>query len=478
MSTKSLARNTAMQVTGKFLATFFGLLTVAILTRYMGAEGYGELTLAITFLSVFAVIVDFGLTLTTTQLISEHKADEQKLIGNLLAMRIITGVLFLALAPLIALLFPYSEGVKLAIAVGTFAYLFGSTAQMMIGIFQKRLVIGRFVIAELLNRSAVLAGAILAPLFGFGLVGIMMLFVIGNTLQLLSILTFAGRLVKLSFQFDLNTWRKIISRSWPIGASIFFNLIYLRGDVVFLSLYRSLDEVGIYGAAYKIVDVITAIPVMFMGLALPLLVKSWSSGHQKKFSEQLQEYFNFFAIVAWPIALGAIAVGPDLMAFISGEAFRQSGEVIMILGPASAMIFFGSLFGHTIVALNRQCIMTWGYLAVAVVTVAGYLIFIPRFGIWAAAWWTLISELLITLVTMAVVIRVSRFRPKWKIMSIAALAALVMYLSLLIVPSVHVLAQIALGAVIYSIALIALGGPRPRAVLDLFLPEKPPISQP
>ncbi|MFH1711872.1 MAG: oligosaccharide flippase family protein [Patescibacteria group bacterium] len=481
MSTKALAKNTALQITGKLLATFFGLLTVAVLARYLGTAGYGQLTIALTFLSVFAVIVDFGLTLTTTQMISEHKAREEHLLGNLLSLRIISAVLFLALAPIVALAFPYDNIVKIAIAVGAVSYLFGTTSQMLVGVFQKRLVIGRFVLAELINRGGVLLGAIIAPLFGLSLVGIVWILVAGNALQLISILIFAGRYVKLRLKLNLATWKDIISRSWPIGASIFFNLIYLRGDIVFLSLYRSEAEVGIYGAAYKVVDVIAAVPVMFMGLVLPMLVATWSkktAEAKESFHKQMQNFFDFFSVAALPIALGSIAVGPALMTLIAGEDFKESGEILMVLGPAAAIVFFGSLSGHAIVAVNKQRIMTWAYFAVAVVTVAGYMICIPIYGMWAAAWWTLISEILILILTFTVVMRVSKFRPKMKTFCIASLASIIMFLGLLMFPTIHVLAEIVLGTIIYVIALAALGGPRPKDVAKLFLPEKPPISQP
>ncbi|MFH1631656.1 MAG: flippase [bacterium] len=477
-STKALAQNTALQIIGKALATIFGIFTVAVFTRYLGTDGYGQLTVVLAFISVFAVIVDFGLTLTTTQMISEQEANEETIIGNLLALRVISAVLFLALAPLAALLFPYEHIVQVAIAVGAFSYLFGTTSQMLVGVFQKRLMIGRFVLAELFNRGLVLVGAIFAPALGLGLIGIVWILVIGNALQLITILFFAGRHVRLRPQIKLAMWRNIISRSWPIGASIFFNLIYLRGDIVFLSLFRSDAEIGLYGAAYKAVDVITAVPVMFMGLALPMLVAAWTSKARDRFETQMQNAFDFFAIAAIPLAVGSIIVGVPLMELIAGPEFSESGRVLAVLGPAASIVFFGSLFGHTIVALNKQRVMTWGYFAVAAITVAGYLIFIPRYGMWAAAWWTLISEVIIGSLTFIVVTRVSGYRPKLKTASQAALASTVMAFGFVMIPSVHVLIDVAIAGLIYLIALGAFGGPKYRDIINLFLPEKPPISQP
>ena len=467
MKTRALAQNTAVQMIGKGIATVLGIGTVAVLTRFLGVEGYGQFTLVMTFLSIFAVLVDFGLTLTTTQMISEKKADEEKLLGNLISLRVISAVLFLALAPVVAIWFPYDEVVKLGIAVGAASYLFGSTSQMLVGVFQKRLIMGRFVVAELLSRGAVFVGALMAPVLGLDLVGVIWLFVIGNGLQLAVILLFAGKSVKIRPTIDLGVWGSIIARSWPIGASIFFNLIYLRGDVVFLSFYRSEAEIGLYGAAYKVVDVITTVPVMFMGLVLPMMVMAWTDKNRDGFRKLLQNTFDFFVVLAGPMAVGSVAVGVPLMEFIAGPEFTEAGQVLAILGPAASIVFFGSLYGHAIVAINKQRMMTIGYFAVAVVTIAGYVAHIPEYGMWAAAWWTLGAEVMITLLTFAVVARSSAHLPKLGLAFKAVIASVVMYVGLWALPDTQVMFDICLGAVIFAGALMLLGGPKPRDLVGL-----------
>lgn len=469
LNEKALARNTAIQILGKLATTIVGLGTVAILGRYIGLDGYGQFTIVLSFLSIFAVIVDFGLTLTTTQMISEHEADEKTLLSNLLSLRIVSAIVFLALAPLIALAFPYERIILVAIAVGAISYLFGTTSQMLIGVFQKRMLMTRVILAELTNRGVVLLGVIMAPALNLGLIGIMWLLVLGNGLQLLIMIALARQYIKFRFQSSLLIWKKIIGRSWPIGVSIFFNLIYMRGDIIFLSLFRPDAEIGIYGAAYKVVDVVTTIPVMYMGLLLPLLVSVWSKVDKTTFQKLMQQSFDFFSIVAIPILFGSIAIGTPLMVWIYGVDFVDSGRVLAILGVAITMVFFSALFGHAIVALQKQKPMTWGYVAVAILTVTGYLYLIPRFGMWGAAWVTLFSETLIAILTFTVVKKVSDFRPKLDLALRALLASLVMYLALFLAPQLHIILLLPVGMLVYASALTLLGGPRPRDVIKLFL---------
>ena len=81
-----LAYNTIIQVISKVIATALGLVAIAIMTRYLGREGFGQYTTIVTFLSFFGIIADLGLTLVTVQMISQPKVDENKILSNLFSL--------------------------------------------------------------------------------------------------------------------------------------------------------------------------------------------------------------------------------------------------------------------------------------------------------------------------------------------------------------------------------------------------------
>ena len=132
-------------------------------------------------------------------------------------------------------------------------------------------------------------------------------------------------------------------------------------------------------------------------------------------------------------------------------------------------VFISTLYGHTIVALHKQKIMTWGYAFTAVVAIIGYFIFVPRYGMWGAAWVTCFSELLIASLTFIVVSRVSHTLPNLVIAAKAALAGLIMYLVLLMLPAWPVLITISFGAVVHTIILFAVGGVNIKEIKSLLV---------
>lgn len=456
--TRQIAGNTVIQVAGKFIGTLLGLVTVGIMTRHLGQSGYGQFTTVMSFLQFFGILVDFGLTLTMMKMISEKGADEERLASNIFTLRLVSGLVFFGAAPLIALFFPYPTAVKAGIALGALSFLNISLSQVLLGLFQKHLAVHRATISEVAGRTLLLLGAFAAANFGGGLLSFVAALVAANLFQFILNFLFSRPYVRIRLAFEWTVWKRIISESWPIGMSIAFNLIYLKGDILVLSVFRSQEEIGLYGASYKILDVITVVPMIFMGLVLPVLAAAWSGGKREDFSRKLGKAFDFMSILALPLAFGTGPVARDLMRFVAGDAFADSGNFLSILMLAGAAVFWSALFGHAIVALGLQRKMIWAYAVDAIISLVLYIVFIPRVGAIGAAWVTVFSEGFIAVITAVAVVMATRAAPPLRTFWKAAVSAALMGAILSMAAPLHVLLRILLGIASYFFILAALGG--------------------
>ncbi len=464
---KSLATNFTIQALGKISAVLVGLFAIALMTRTLGTEGFGEYTTAITFLQMFGVVVDFGLTLTLIVMISKAGANEEEVVGNFFGLRLISGFLLFNLAPITVLFFPWSTTVKQAVLVGALAYFLMGGATMLIGIFQKHEAMWRAAIAELVNRIVLVAFVALFAFGGMGVVAMVVASAIANAVWLVMMIFLAKPFVHVSPMFDFSFWKKIISKSWPIAISIIFNLLYLKGDILFLSFFHDQSTVGIYGVSYRIIDVLTVMPVMFMGLLLPSMVQAWTSGNKQEFKRRVSKTFDLFMMAVIPIVVGTQIVGVPLVELIAGNRFTESGLVLNLLILALIGVFLGALYGHLVVALDKQRPMIWGYISVAIVSITGYFLFIPTYGMWGAVWVTLFSEALIAIITFLVVYKVSGALPNLIVAIKAIVAAAVMYFALSVLPATHVLLDIMIGAVVYLFVMLLIKGIRPQEIKSL-----------
>lgn len=433
LSTK-VAYNTIVQVGSKIVATLLGLFAVAIMARNLGRAGFGEYTTIITFLSIFAIAVDLGLTLITARMISQPGVDEKKVLNNLFSLRFFSALIFLGLSPVVVLFFPYSSAIKVGVAVTVFSFFFISLNQVFVGFFQTKLRMDKVSIAEVVGRAVLLIGVIIVAKTNFGLLGFMGAVVAGSAVSFLLQFIFSQKFVRIGFAFDFSLWGEIFKKCWPLALTIIFNLLYLKTDILILSLIKSQEEVGIYGATYKVIEVLTMIPFMFAGIILPILTANWTMGDKGHYKKVLQKSFDLILILIIPLIIGTQFLATNVMVLVAGQEFAPSGLVLRVLIVAAGLVFISCLFSHAVVAIDKQKKIIGAYVFTGVTSVIGYLIFIPKFSYIGAASVTIYSELAITLFMIYYIIKFTSFFPNLKILFKALLAALVMGVLLYFIP--------------------------------------------
>ena len=456
---KKVAYNTIIQVASKAVSVLLGLALVAIIARYLGRSGFGEYTTIFTFASFFAIIADFGMTLVTTQMISVVGVDKDKTISNLLGLRLFSAIFFLSLAPIFSLFFPYNNTIKIGVGITSLSLFFVALNQILIGLFQKELRMDMAAFSDVIGRVFLLVGSYFACRGDFGIIWILAAAVFSTFITFFINYYFSSKFIKIKFSFDFIVWKEIISKSWPLGVTIFFNLIYLKADTFLLSLFKTQAEVGLYGAAYKVVDVLITIPFMFAGIALPIITSTWNEGIEKKFRRVVQKSFDAMVILALPIFFGTQYVARDLMVLAGGQEFVESGVILKILIAAASIIFVGTVFSHIVIAVDRQKSIIKGYAFTALTSLIGYLIFIPRYSYFGAAYVTVYSEFMIAAFNIFLVWQVTKYVPSLKIFFKSLFSSFLMMLSLnYFVESNNFFISLIIAPVVYFLILYLLGG--------------------
>ncbi len=462
-----IAYNTIIQIISKLASTGLALGAVAIMTRYLGQTGFGEYTTIITWLSFFAIFADLGLTLITAQSISKPNVNEEKILGNLFALRLVTAFFFLSLAPLFVLLMPYNTTVKQGVLITSLAFFFTALNQIMVGLFQKNLRMDKVSIAEIISRLVLIVLVVLSVKQNLGLNGLLWATVIAAGVNFIFHFSFARQFCKIKPYFDLKYWIIIIKKSWPLALTIIFNLIYLKADMLLLSLIKRptkigiIAEVGIYGAAYKVIDVLITLPFIFSGIMLPLLTSYWTNNNKESFNKTLQKAFNILVIFAIPLIIGTQFVSQDIMALVAGKKFIDAGNILKILILAAGSIFFGNIFAHAIIAIDKQKKIISAYVFTAFSAVVGYYLFIPRYGYFGAAWVTVYSETFIALSSIYLIWKYTKFFPNLLTMTKSLFASLTMIVVIYVLKYLEInnLLIIILAAITtYGVAIVLFRG--------------------
>ncbi|MCH7492082.1 flippase [Patescibacteria group bacterium] len=465
--TRKIAHNSIIQIIGKSISTVIGVVVIGMLTRYLGTSGFGQYITIMAFLQFFGVLVDMGLYIILVKKISEPGVDQDLIVSNIFTLRLVSAVIFLGLAPLVVLFFPYPDVVKWGVLITSLSFLGITLNQVMAGVFQKHLRMDKVVIAEVVGRILLVVGTYLVIDADLGLLWVMVMVGVGSLVNFFITFLFSRRFVRIRLKFDMAIWRQVIQESWPIAVSISFNLVYFKADIIILSLFHSESVVGIYGASYKVLEVLTTFPAMFAGLVLPLLATAWIATDLERFKRVLRKAFDAMVMLAVPLVVGTLFLAQPIMDLIAPD-FVDSAAILRILIFATATIFIGNLFGNTVVAINKQKTMMWLYLIVAIISLIGYLILVPKYSYFGAAGMTVASELMVTMAAMTIVGMATKVWPSLKLLFKSLLASGVMAIVLFLLTGYNIFILMLGGGVTYLVALFLFKGFSKEMIREVF----------
>lgn len=422
--------NSALKVTSTVVLS---LLLVRLITGYLGQEGFGEYATVLAFFSFFSAIGDLGLGSVTAREIAKEGADEAKILGNVIGLRLLSSAALITLSPIIVLFSDYPAEVKWGIVVVAGASLFSSLSLVMNGIFQKRIAMDRVAMVEFLGKLIQVGLIACIVKFNLGFFPIVLSVLVALTFNAGMAYAISRKFIHFSLRFDISFWKVFLKESLPMGVTAAITFAYFKTDTILLSLMQSSADVGIYNVAYKIIENLIFFPAMLAGLVLPLLARYFLADRQK-FIDIANKTFKVFVIVVLPIVLGTVFLADDIVRIISGTAFAASAPVLRILTFSLAFIFFGHYFNMILVVGHAQKKLMQALIAVALFNITLNLILVSRFSYFGAAISAALTECMVVVLTSTLAYRKLGFSPRFPgagrvFLSAAGMAGALFFLS-------------------------------------------------
>jgi O-antigen/teichoic acid export membrane protein len=413
--TRKVAFNTAAQFIGKIAALALSLITIAILFRFLGVEGVGKYTTTFSFVAFFTLFSDIGLGWTMLRELSVGE-DKSKIFRNIYTLRFMLGILVFIVASAIVWVFKYPVDVKWAVMILSFAFFFQVMISSVVQVYLNFYRMDIAVAAEVVGKAIILLGVYLTSTRGGSLNSVMFSYVAGSLVNFFIVWFMAKRFLNVGMSFDYGYWKKVVRQALPIGITLVFGFIYYKVDSLMLSLMKDMTDVGIYGAAYKILEVLQIFPALFLGASFSLVTKYVTSKDERVHSA-FQKEFDFLVLLGIPVVVGTFILSRQIIAFIAGS----SGDFVDIstvsffgIGITSAIClqilifsvgfnFITSLYSFMIVSLGKQKQMVYPTIGFAVFNIILNLILIPRYSYLGATIATLVTELIVLFATRYIV---------------------------------------------------------------------------
>lgn len=422
---RKIAYNVVFNTIAKVFSTALALVSMGFITRYLGKDGFGNYATVLAVFAFFSAIADLGLYYIAAREISRAGADEEKIIGNVFSLRLISSLVVFLLAFIIIAFFPYSGEVKKGIIIVALSFVFSSSYMVLNGIFQKNLAMDRVAIVELLGKIIQVGIIIVAVKSNWGFTAIILSLLAYMVFNFTLILFLSRRYLRFKLRFDFAYWKIFLKESLPVGAAGIITFLYFKLDTILLSLLQSSADVGTYSAAYKIIENLTFYPAMVAGLILPLLSR-YIFTDRVQFENIADKTFKVLLVTIIPIALATFFLADGIIGIIGGADFVESAPVLQILVFALFFIFFGNFFNNILIVANQQKKMMVLLGVCAIFNILANLILIPLYSYKAAAVVSVATEALVVILAIILIRKEVKYFPKIHYGGRIAVTALVM----------------------------------------------------
>lgn len=389
-----IASNVFVQILGRVIVLAVSLLSIKLITGYLGPIGTGYYNTIITYFAFFITFADLGIFAVGVREISKAPEKTAKILNNLFTLRLITALIASAIATIVALLTNYPPEIKNGVMILALYPVFNLLYSVYDIYFQSRLQMKQVAIAEIITKVATVVLIYLAIVLNFGFYAILSTAAIGSAINLGLKYLFTRGKIHLRFEYDKELISWIFRLSLPLGIVFIVNNFYFKVDTLILFYFKGAAEVGIYSVAYKVLET-TIFIAAFLAYSLKPLLSTSVHNDKEKAAIAVNRGITFLLFSAFTIAIACVPFSKQIIIFFSNREFLGGAPALVILSFASIFIYVNILFGEVMIAKDMRKYLIWVSIIVLLFNVITNIILIPKYSYIAASYTTLASEMLL-----------------------------------------------------------------------------------
>lgn len=389
----SLKVNGSLNLIKQFCAVGFPIITFPYVSRVLGGEGFGQYSFANSIINYFLLIAALGINTYAVREGAKIRDTSDKIgsfCNEVFSINIMSMIIAYTLLFLVVLfcnkLHPYLILILIQ-CISIFLVTIGTDWVNIIYEDYAYITI-RYIIIQILGLLAIFA-FVNSPndVLTYTLI-MTLIYSGGNILNYFYI----KRYVKIKF-----TWKMNLKKHLPAMLAFFSSavsvLIYVNSDITILGLYYSDETVGIYSISSKIQGILKQLFNAIVVVSIPKLANIQQKSIDE-YNRMLQKILDTVLLVVLPGICGMFMLSKKIVWIVAGDEYITGATSLSILSIASLFAIGGSFLNNCILTIkNGEREILIGTSCAALINIALNFALIPTFGINAAAFTTLIAEM-------------------------------------------------------------------------------------
>lgn len=383
----------------------FSFILTPLYTEVMETGDYGKVTYYFSYFAIFNVLLSYGMETAFFRFFNQEP-NKPKVIATSLLSMLTSSMFFLVLGLSIKPSLTYWINIPMeylsyfifilvldALAVIPFAYLRakgrpGRYAWVKITNVLINLGLNLFFLILLPKMADTFLGGLYKPDFEIHYV-----FISNLIASLITLALVGGIYLRSHYYFDLELFERMIKYAFPVlVAGLAFTVNEVFDKILLMQLLPANiaeDQVGIYGACYKMSVFMTLFATAFRLGIEPFF---FSHANNKNPQKAYAMVTNYFVVIGSVILLATVVFSDWLKHILMrNDAYFEAMDVVPILLLAA---FCLGIYHNLSVWYKVTDRTRWGaYISLvgAALTLIINFVFIPKYGFMASAWATLVA---------------------------------------------------------------------------------------
>ena len=384
--------NTSWLMAENILRLLAGLFVGVYVARYLGPEKFGIFSYSLAFVSLFSSIAKLGLDKILIRELLNQPDKTNELLGTAFWLKVAGAVMMMVLIAGVLVFTDNTSEIKLYIFIISLGIIF-QAFEVIDFYFQAKVQVKYVSICKTVQLLILCVIKLYLIYSEAELIWFVYLSLIGPVLLSGFLLyAFCSKSIPLFFRFfDADIAKGFLKDSWPLILSGLVIMVYMRIDQIMIKSMLGEAQVGVYSAAVRLSEVWYFVPTVLSVSLFPSIVNARKVS-EDLFQSRMQSFFYFCAFLGFSCAIITTVFAVDIIQLLYGKDFLESSSVLAVHIWAGLFVFMGVAAGGWFIVDNLQKLSFYRTFAGAVANVFLNWWLIPAYGVLGAAYATLISQ--------------------------------------------------------------------------------------
>lgn len=392
-------KNAGWIIGERVVQTFLSLIIGVISARYLGPGNYGALNYTASLVTFFSSVALLGMDGVIIKKMISQPEEEGSYLGGCMLLRLFSSVLCSVVIVVLVLLLNPDDKTKMILAFLQSLQLIFQSVSILDSWFQ------RYLKSKYISICKIIAFLIMS---GYKIILIVFAksiewFAFANSLSFLVIaillLVFYFKNQGKALKFNIKLGVDVLKDSYHYILSGLMVALYSQMDKIMIGKMLSDFDVGLYATATAICGMWVFIPTAIINSFRPTILEFRQSGNMKQYSLRLRQLYS---VIIW-LCIGISAIvcvfAPLIIEVLYGEEYSGAVGALRIAIWFETFSMIGTARGIWILSEDKNKYIKY-YLAIGVVVnFVLNLILIPVFGINGAAFATLITQVVTSIIS-------------------------------------------------------------------------------